>query len=169
MPRSTPTEVRRRNEPHPHDTAGRHHHDADARTAEHQHFQMVTRMLRQRRSARPPSLSTLTPGTVVWAWLAWRDAGGGTVRPAVVLGARVDRVEVLGLSSVRPRHAVVALPEDEPFLSWPSGCQLHRSWLERTDIVSIAGRLSRLNRATADAVAATLSLQARLPLPGGAR
>lgn len=169
MPRSTPTEVRRRNEPHARITAGRHHHDAEARTAEHHHFQKITRMLRQRRSARPPSLSSLTPGTVVWAWLAWRDTCGGTVRPAVVLGAGPNRVEVLGLSSVRPPHAVVALPEDEPFLSWPSGCQLHRSWLERTDVVSIAGQLSMVNRATADAVAATLSLQAQLTLRGGAR
>lgn len=168
MPRSTPTEVRRRTSPTPHQHTRRP--DREVRIVEHQHFREVTRMLRLRRSARPPSLSTLTPGTVVWAWVSWRESGGGKVRPAVILDSGTEgRIEVIGLSSVRPDRPVVALPEGEAFLSGPSGCQLHRSWLDRTDIVSVAGHLSPLNRAAADAVATTLTLQTSLHTAWGAR
>jgi len=74
-------------------------------------------------------------------------------------------VNVLGLSSLRPGRIVVPLPESEPFLSGPSGCKLHVSRLDRTDIVSVAGVLAPLNNAAVEAVSTTLSLVARLRRP----
>ena len=156
MPRSTPKQIRRQARPN---RQGHATHDPLSRLAEHRHFQEVTRMLRQRRSARPPALSLLTPGTVVWAWVPWRESAGGKVRPAVVLSADADSVQVIGLSSVRPGRAVIPLPETERFLPGPSGCKLHRSSLDRTDVVSVAGALTPRNQAAAEAVAAVLSLR----------
>lgn len=158
MPRSTPKQLREQAK------AFRPSHrsrDPQSRAAEHQHFQVITRSLRLRRSARPPALSSLTAGTVVWAWVCWRESGGGKVRPAVVLSADGDAIVVLGLSSLRPGRMLVPLPQSEPFLSGPSGCKLHHTTLDRTDIVSVAGALAPLNRAAVDAVAITLSLQSR--------
>jgi len=136
--------------------------DPKARATAHQEFQAITAEIRRRRMATPPRTAALTAGTVVWATVSFAQGDGEKDRPAVVLSSTKKGIRAMGLSSVRPGRLLVPLATSEPFLPAESGCQLVCSWVDRVNVLGVAGHLNAANLAVVNAVVLTQQLVDRL-------
>lgn len=112
------------------------------------------------RALQAPSLEQLQPGTVVLAQIPYADGTGWKTRPAVVISAETDRVQVLPATTVRrDQYSCVQLHEwADAGLTRPTYVQERSVEVERkTEITSVRGRLSDRDWLAVEALAACLS------------
>jgi hypothetical protein len=98
----------------------------------------------------PIALRRLRPGVVVWAHIPFQEVDGWKLRPAVVVRAEARTVllrPVTGAASRFGRHDHVELEDlDTAGLAHPCAVRLGRDVeVDRTDVVTLAGRLSLID------------------------
>lgn len=114
------------------------------------------------RHLRPPAVMTLQTGTVVWARIPFQDEPDTTkARPAVVLAARSDEVDLVPLTSSRRRIDFGAVElQDWAQAGLTRPCGLARRIVtvsRRIDILNVIGALSDIDHVHLDQITSSVA------------
>jgi hypothetical protein len=151
MPRRTRAELLRRDQ-----CPAIRRDDRGQRDAAHANYRRCIRQAKAARTVRPVAVAALTPGTVGWACVPFAENSAFKTRPVLVLEVTRDMVVCLPMSRRKLGRRLITLPDDMPFLSYPSAIMPRIVRITLTDFRFAIGTTTAANLAVGRTVAETL-------------